>query len=375
MNSHLVSRWIASIAAIESGQSLARRVNKENGSIKKRLLRSGCAFKVKLMLRLRCILLSALLWLAMGGGAFAEPLVVGYSAVTSVFLPFWIGKEMGFYKKEGLDAQLVYIASSTTMAQAMFARQVAISTVNSGSVVTSTLSGGDLVLMGAVMNAAAFYIITRPEITNVQELRGKKIGVTRLGSSSDFAIREYLQKNKLNPSRDVNIVQVGGMPELAAALNNGLISAAPLSAPSSHIAEQRGNRIIGNLANEGIYFVIAGLTTTRRFLREQRGEAKAFLRAFGRATAFMFQQKDEAKKLLTKYAKIDDPGMLEGSMKYAYDFTEKIPLVKREGVQVVLDQEAAKNPQARESSAERFYDNSLVQELINEGFYKSLWGK
>jgi len=327
------------------------------------------------MLRIKLFGLSTLLWAGVATWAMAEPVVVGYSAVTSVFLPFWIGKEMGFYKKEGLDAQLVYIASSTTMAQAMFARQVAISTVNSGSVVTSTLAGGDLVLMGAVMNAAAFYIITRPEITNVQELRGKKIGVTRLGSSSDFAIREYLQKNKLNPSRDVTIVQAGGMPELAAALNNGLISAAPLSAPSSHIAEQRGNRIIGNLANEGIYFVIAGLTTTRRFLREQRGEAKAFLRAFGRATYFMFQQKDEAKKLLTKYAKIDDPGMLEGSMKYAYDFTEKIPLVKREGVQVVLDQEAVKNPQARESSAERFYDNSLVQELINEGFYKSLWGK
>jgi ABC-type nitrate/sulfonate/bicarbonate transport system substrate-binding protein len=305
----------------------------------------------------------------------AEPLVIGYSAVTSVFLPFWIGKETGLYKKEGLDAQLVYIASSTTMAQAMFARQVAISTVNSGSVVTSTLQGGDLVLMGAIMNAASFYIMTRPEITHVQDLKGKKIGVTRLGSSSDFAIREYLQKHKLNPSRDVNIVQVGGMPELAAALNNGSISAAPLSAPSSEVAEQRGNRIIANLANEGIYFVIAGLTTTRRFLREQRGDAKAFLRAFGRATYFMFQQKAEAKKLLTKYAKIDDPGMLEGSMKYAYDFTEKIPLVKREGVQVVLDQETARNPQAKEFTAERFYDNGLVQELINEGFYKSLWGK
>ena len=112
---------------------------------------------------------------------------------------------MGFYKKEGLDVQLVYIASSTTMAQSMFAREVAISTVNSGSVVNSTLQGGDLVLMGAVMNAAAFYIMTRPEIANVQDLRGKKVGVTRLGSSSDFAVREYLQRNKLQPSRDVNI--------------------------------------------------------------------------------------------------------------------------------------------------------------------------
>ena len=316
-----------------------------------------------------------LFFLTARGFVSAQPTVIGYSAITSVFLPFWIGNEAGLYKKEGLDVRLIYIASSTTMAQAMFAREIAISTVNSGSVVNSTLQGGDLVLMGAVMNAAAFYIMSRPEIANVQDLRGKKIGVTRLGSSSDFAIREYLQKHKLQPGRDVNIVQVGGMPELAAALNSGSISAAPLSSPSSYVAEQKGNKIIANLANEGIYFVIAGLTTTRRFLREQRGEAKAFLRAFGRATYFMFEQPNEAKRLLAKYAKIDDPGMLNGSLKYAHDFTEKIPLVKREGVQVVLDQEAVKNPQAKEFTAERFYDNSLVQELVNEGFYRSLWGK
>jgi len=208
--------------------------------------------------------------LALAGAARAEPLVVGYSSVTSVFLPFWIGKEAGFYKKENLDTQLVYIASSTTMAQAMFARQVAISTVNSGSVVTSGLGGGDLVLAGAVINSAAFYIISRPDIAGVQDLRGKTVGVTRLGSSSDFAMREYLQKHKLQAGRDVNILQVGGMPELAAALNNGVISAAPLSSPASHLAQQKGNRVIANLADEGIYFVIAGLTTTRRFLRAQR---------------------------------------------------------------------------------------------------------
>ncbi|MGE5060299.1 MAG: ABC transporter substrate-binding protein [Betaproteobacteria bacterium] len=247
------------------------------------------------LLLVKAILVCVGLWLTVPQKLYAEPLVVGYSSVTSVFLPFWIGNEAGFYKKEGLDVQLIYIASSTTMAQAMFAREVAISTVNSGSVVSSGLQNGDLVLMGAVMNMAAFYIMARPEISGVQDLKGKRIGVTRLGSSSDFAIREYLKKNQLQTGRDVNIMQAGGMPELAAALNSGSISAAPLSAPSSYVAEQRGNRVIANLAHEGIYFVIAGLTTTRRFLREQRRDAKAFLRAFGRATHFMFEQGDQAK--------------------------------------------------------------------------------
>jgi hypothetical protein len=103
--------------------------------------------------------------------------------------------------------------------------------------------------------------------------------------------------------------------------------------------------------------------------------AKSFLRAFGHATHAMFQQRDAAKTILAKYTKVEDPGMLEGSLRYAQDFTEKIPLVKRAGVQVVLDQEAAKSPKAKEIAAEQFFDNSLVQELINEGFYRSLWGK
>ena len=245
---------------------------------------------------LRFVLCLVLCWHIQGTTASAEPLVIGYSAVSSVFLPFWIGKEAGFYKKEGLDAQLVYIASSTTMAQAMFARQVAISSVNSGSVVTSTLQGGDLVLMGAVMNVAGFYIMTRPEIANVQELRGKRIGVTRLGSSSDFAFREYLQKHKLNPNRDVNIVQIGGMPELAAALNNGSISAAPLSAPSSYVAEQRGNRVIGNLANEGIYFVIAGLTTTRLVSARSTQRSQSFSTRVWPGDAFYVSTKRRSEK-------------------------------------------------------------------------------
>lgn len=324
---------------------------------------------------MKIIALAILGWFALASGAHAQPVVFGYSSITSVFLPLWIGKETGLYKKEGLDVPLVYIPTSSTMGQAMFAREVHISTVNATTVVHSGLQGGDLLHIGALINTTAFYIMARPEIATVQDLKGKRVGVTRMGSSSDFAMREYLLKNKLQPGRDVNIVQVGGMPETAAALGSGAISAAPVSSPMSYVAEQKGNKILANLANEGIYFVIAGISTSRKFLRERRSDAKIFLRGYGRSVHFMFQQKEEAKKILRKYVKIDDPGALEGSWKYAADFTEKIPLVKREGVQVVLDQEAGKNPQAKNFTAEQFYDNSLVQELINEGFYQSLWGR
>jgi hypothetical protein len=110
-------------------------------------------------------------------------------------------------------------------------------------------------------------------------------------------------------------------------------------------------------------------------MRERRAHAKALVRAYGKAVHFMYTRKEESKAILSRYTKVTDPTMLEGTMQYAYEFVEKIPLVKREAFQVTLDEIAKKNPKAKQAKAEQFYDNSLVQELINEGFFASLWGK
>jgi ABC-type nitrate/sulfonate/bicarbonate transport system substrate-binding protein len=182
-----------------------------------------------------------------------------------------------------------------------------------------------------------------------------------------------LTKYGLEAGKDVPVLQIGGMPEIASALSKKLIYAAPMSYPMAYVAEQAGVRMLVNLAKEDIPFMHVGITTSRRFLKERRGEAKAFLRAYGRAVHFMHTRKEETKAIFARYAKVTDPGMLEGSLKYAYDFVEKIPLVKPNAFQVTLDQIGIKNPKAKTAKAEQFFDNSLVQELIDEGFFKNLW--
>ena len=309
-----------------------------------------------------------------GTGA-AQRVIVGYSAVSALNAPPWVMKEAGFFKREGLDADLIYIASSSTMAQAMLAGEVAISTANSQVVADTGLQGGDLVAMGAIINVAAFYVMAPPEIKGIEDLRGKPVGVTRFGASTDFGMRMLLKKYGLEPVRDVPILQIGGMPELAAALSKRSIYAAPMSFPMGYLAQQAGIKILYNLAKEDIPFMHVGITTTRSFLKEHRAQAKAYLRAYGRAVHFMHTQKEAFKKILARYTKIKDPGMLEGSAQYGYDFVEKVPLVKREAFQVTLEQIAQKNPKAKQARPEHFYDNSLVQELIDEGFFASLWGK
>lgn len=311
---------------------------------------------------------------AFPGTAAAQKLLVGWVSVTAIDAPSWVIKEAGFFKEEGLDADLIYISSSPTMAQAMLAGEVAISGVNSQIVADIGLQGGDLVAMGAVTNVVAFYVMAPPEIKSIKDLKGKPIGVTRFGASTDFAIRMLLTKYGLEPVRDVPILQIGGMPEIAAALSKRLIYAAPMSFPMVYVAQQAGMKILANLARENIPFMHGGITTSRRFIKERRAEAKAFLRAYGKAVHFMHFRKEETKGIFSRYTKIKDPGILDGTLQYAYDFVEKIPMVKSQAFQVTLDEIAKKNPKAKQARPEQFYDNSLVEELIQEGFFKKLWG-
>ena len=323
----------------------------------------------------KLIVLSFVLIFGLPAVSQAQKLVVGYSGITAIQAPFWIIKDAGYFKQEGLDANLIYIAASSTMAQAMMAGEVAISTANSQAIVDTGLQGGDLVAVGAIVNFVALYVIAAPEIKTVQDLRGKPVGVTRFGATTDFAMQMFLKKYGLEPVRDVPIIQIGGLPELAAGLSNKSIYAAAMSYPMGLIAQQAGMKMLANLAKEQIPFLHQGFTTTARFMRERRPQAKAFVRAYGKAVHFMHTRKEESKAIVSRYTKVTDPGMLEGTIQYAYDFVEKIPLVKREAIQVTLDESGKKNPKAKQAKLEQFYDNSLVQELINEGFFASLWGK
>jgi ABC-type nitrate/sulfonate/bicarbonate transport system substrate-binding protein len=311
----------------------------------------------------------------MSGVAFAQKTVIAWSAVSALNAPYWVMKEGGFLKQEGLDVDMIYIPSSSTVAQAMLAGEVAVSSANSQVVADSGLQGGDLVSIGAITNVVAFYVMAVPEIKRVQDLKGKPVGVTRFGASTDFGLRMLLTKYGLAAGRDVPVLQIGGMPEIASALSKRSIYAAPMSYPMAYVAERAGVKMLANLAKEDIPFMHVGITTTRKFLKEHRTRAKAILRAYGRAVYFMHTKKEETKAIFARYSKVTDPGMLDGSLQYAYDFVEKVPLVKAKAFQVTLDQIALKNPKAKQAKPEDFFDNSLVQELVNEGFFTSLWGE
>jgi ABC-type nitrate/sulfonate/bicarbonate transport system substrate-binding protein len=305
----------------------------------------------------------------------AEKFVIAWSAVSALNSPFWVMNDAGFLKQEGLDMELVYIASSPTVARATLAGEIVISGANSQVIVDVGLAGGDLVAMGAITNVVAFYVMAAPEIKNVMDLKGKVVGVTRFGASTDFGMRMLLSKYGLEAAKDVPFIQIGGMPELAAALSKKTVFAAPMSQPMVYVAQQAGMKMLANLAKEEIPFMHIGLTTSKKWVREHRPQAKAFIRAYGRSIHFMHTRKEQTRSIFAKYTKINDVGMLDGSIQYGYDFMEKIPFVKAQAFQVTLDQIAKTNPKAKQAKPEQFFDNSLVHELIDEGFFTTLWGR
>jgi NitT/TauT family transport system substrate-binding protein len=307
--------------------------------------------------------------------AHAEKLVIAWTAVSAFNSPFWIMSDAGLYKEEGLDVDTMYIASSPIAAKATLAGEIVISAQNSQVIADSGLQGADLVAIGAAVNIVPFYVMAAPEIKSVSDLKGKTIGVSRFGAATDFGMRMFLAKHGLAAHRDVAFIQIGGMPEIAAALSKKIIAAAPMSYPMVYVAEQGGAKVLANLAKDEIPFVHLTLTTTKRFLRDKRPQAKAFLRAYGKAMHFLYNRQAESLAIFAKYTKIKDQKMLEGSLKYGYEFMEKVPFVKRAGFQVTLDEIARTNPKAKQARPEQFFDNSIIQELVDEGFFARLWGK
>jgi ABC-type nitrate/sulfonate/bicarbonate transport system substrate-binding protein len=307
--------------------------------------------------------------------AHAEKLVIAWTAVSAFNSPFWIMSDAGLYKEEGLDVDTMYIASSPIAAKATLAGEIVISAQNSQVIADSGLQGADLVAIGAAVNIVPFYVMAAPEIKSVSDLKGKTIGVSRFGAATDFGMRMFLAKHSLAAHRDVAFIQIGGMPEIAAALSKKIIAAAPMSYPMVYVAEQGGAKVLANLAKDEIPFVHLTLTTTKRFLRDKRPQAKAFLRAYGKAMHFLYNRQAESLAIFAKYTKIKDQKMLEGSLKYGYEFMEKVPFVKRAGFQVTLDEIARTNPKAKQAKPEQFFDNSIIQELVDEGFFARLWGK
>ncbi|MGN6732024.1 MAG: ABC transporter substrate-binding protein [Candidatus Binatia bacterium] len=323
------------------------------------------------MKRLLAFALLALLARATEVNAQLKRIAAGYSAVSATQIGFYIAKDAKIFEKYGLFVDPVYVAGGSRMAQAIIAGEFPLALAG-GNIVNADLSGADIVIIGGVVNVPSFYLFVQPATKRYEDLKGKALGITRYGASTDVSLRAYLKKYGLEPDRDVKILQMGGQPEIVAGMQAGVVQGGILTSPADVKAKKAGFVMLANFAKEGIDYPTTSLVSTRSTIKKDRDTVKRFLMAYSEAVDRLFRDKELALKILGRWTRTQDREMLESSYEYATNFVERPPRLPFKATENIVASMAETDPRAKERKAQEFLDPSIYNELQKSGFFKSL---
>jgi ABC-type nitrate/sulfonate/bicarbonate transport system substrate-binding protein len=288
-------------------------------------------------------------------------------------MALWFAKEGRFFEKYGLAADVVNIQTSPLTLSALLAGEIQVAQIGGPAPIFAKLSGADLVIVATIVRNFVFSLVSRSEINNVRELKGRALGVSRFGALSDFAARFALQKNGLQPDRDISVVQTGGQAETVAALGSGRINAAALTAPSNILARKAGFKELLDISKLEADTHVNGLVVTRKYLSGNEETVRRFLKAYMESVALAKKDKSFAIKAMARYLRTDDQESLNESYEWIIKQNFVVaPYPAVAGIGAFLDSAKKTNPKAAAAKPEDFVDGRLVKELDDSGFSKSL---
>lgn len=303
---------------------------------------------------------------------------VGYSAASADQLPAWVAKETGIFAKNGLDVQLIFFTGGTTAILALVSGDVPITQVSGPGLVNSVFAGSDAVFVAAGITSLNYVLMGKPGVKTAEQLRGGTVAISRFGSATDTIARFALKKIGLNPGKDVTIVQVGSGPERLSAALTGRVTASVINPPSSFVAEKKGLAVIADVAKMGLVFQHTGAATTRRYIKEHPDVVRRYVRAHVEAVHRMWTDKEATIKALAKYM---GSGLDRETLERSYEnvMTEAMYPKKQypslEGLKIVLEDIAERDPRAKSAKPEQFVDMSFIRELDQSGFIDGLYKK
>ena len=309
--------------------------------------------------------------------AFAADRVrIGLSSFTPINAAVWIAEDKGLFKKYGIDPEVILIGgASAGGVSSLIAGDVQFLAGAGGAVVSAGLNGADVVMIASIVNRGVQRVMARSDIRKAEELRGKRIGITRLGAASHLVLLMMLRAWGMTAA-DVQTMQIGSSPAMMAALEKGGIDAAVLTEPTFFFAEDQGYRVLADLADMDIYYLHSMIDTTRGYIRTHRDVALRFLRGYIEGIAFFKNNRNESIEVLAKKLRTapSQTKYLERSHAlYSSGYFENTPYVSLRGVNTLLEFLGKDNPKARTADPRSFIDNSLVKELDDAGFIKKLY--
>jgi NitT/TauT family transport system substrate-binding protein len=292
-----------------------------------------------------------------------------YSGISGGFAPIWIALDKGFFAKQGLNLDLRFIAPATAT-QGLLAKSLDI--VNpGGEIIEAGLNGEPVVYVAGILTRAVMSLHVRPEIRSLADLKGKTLGVTLPGATTDFAARLLLQQAGLTPGKDVKLLYLKGMAEIAAGMMQGNADAGIFTSPTTLRARQAGFRELVNLTEKNIPMIHAAFASTRDYMKAQPDNVRRFLQGYVEGIKAAHADPELAKQVIGKYTKTTNRNDLEDAYRTFSPAWEKVPLVPVPAVQTMLN--FATHPAAKAAKAETFIDNSVVMDLERSGFIERLY--
>lgn len=315
-------------------------------------------------------LLSLMLLACPAAAQELKKIKIGYPAISYNQIHIWVAKDAGLFRKHGLDAEIVFFRGGQMATQALVAGDPPI--VNIGTVVQAGLQGHDVVLIASSENSYNYSVVAKPATAKVEQLKGKRLGVSGFGSASHNAALILLKKFNLEPNKDVALVVAGPTSDRLSAVEAGRIDATLLTPSELPRSRKQGLVDIYDLADMGIEVQGNGFATSRSFIKSQRDTVLGALKGYVEAIYYIHRNRDEARKIIAKYLRLADAEVLDATYTAFVKTVSKRPVPTLKGIQFMLDELAVKMPNAKAAKPEQFVDLSLQQQLDKEGFFAEM---
>lgn len=297
------------------------------------------------------------------------------SRVMSQSMP-WMAQEAGLFKKYNIDHELVFIASSGIVTAALLGGDADMTVTGGiGNVIAYVRGSTDVAFIGGVKNTMTQTLVAGGNIKKPEDLKGKRIGVSRIGGNSHYFTIQALRRYNMEPNRDFSFLQTGGDPETLAALMSGGIEVANLTPPTDSQAIARGYHYVVYGPDLKIPYAATAFVTKRSLLAKRGQVVGQYMRAMAETARIMHTDREFVYKVLGKYLRITDRSVLDSAYNAEIKVLEPRLVIKNEALQAILDEVAQTDPRAKKIKPQELVDSRYLDEMEKSGFFDQLWAK
>ncbi len=313
-------------------------------------------------------------WLSLAHAATATDKVrIGYSGATVSNAMLWVTEEGKLFQKNGIDPEILYL--QTTLGQtAMIAGEIDMCVYSASLLAPARLQGADVVMVVSFLNKPIYRLVVRPEIRTVADLKGKRLGITRFGTVTDWTTRLLVSRLGLDPERDVTLVQVGDVPVLLTALSAAkTIDGAIIQPPYYVKAVASGMHVLANMQEMDIPVQQTGLNTTQKFIARSPDIVRRAVKSIIEGIHLMRTNPGIAKRAIARRMQIKNEKELEDTYQLLRSFVQVKPYPSLEGFKTIFAELSKRVPAAKNADAKDYVDTRFIEELDRSGFIDGLY--